>query len=238
MNAPQLKIPPIDRPQRTFKLRRRGIGDTRVDSYQRLSAIYGVSVEGDQLNLGSLFIRPDPGVVLDIGFGYGDALIELARTRRDECVIAVEVHTPGVVKVLEEVELYQLDNVRVVEGDAMEFLPRLPLASLHEVRVWFPDPWIKRRQHGRRIISASFVQQMCTLLVDGGYLHLVTDIADYARQMRSVCDAQPSLSGGVVPRPDWRPVTGYEARGQQAGRAATDLIYRRVSRSVMATDVM
>ncbi len=163
--------------------------------------------------------------VLDVGFGGGEALIELADTRPNEQVIGVDVHTPGVAAVFEAIEGRGLANVRVVEGDAAEFVARIPRRSLSVIRVFFPDPWPKHRQRGRRLIRPEIVDRLVPLLRVGGTLHLATDDADYAEQMRTVCDATASLTGGVVERPSWRPITRFEQRGFDEGRRSVDLIY-------------
>jgi tRNA (guanine-N7-)-methyltransferase len=164
-------------------------------------------------------------VVLDIGFGSGEALIELAGVRPNECIIGIDVHTPGIAAVLEAVEKRGLRNVRVVEGDVFDLLARIPARSLAAIRVYFPDPWPKRRQRGRRLIRVDVVDRLLPLLRSGGVLHLATDVDDYAAQMREVCEAVPELVGGVIERPRWRPVTRYEQRAIAEGRRPVDLVY-------------
>lgn len=193
---------------------------------------FSLAIDGAPLDLEVVFGHASQSVVparyvLDIGFGYGDALIELAKQRPDEMVVGVEVHTPGVAHVLDGIEAHRLGNVRVVEGDVTEFVHRLRAQALHEVRVWFPDPWSKRRQLRRRLLSPTFLDTIVGLLGDGGVVHVATDSADYARHTQALCDAHPLLTGQRVARPDWRPLTGYERRGRQAGRDAVDLIYRK-----------
>jgi tRNA (guanine-N7-)-methyltransferase len=166
-------------------------------------------------------------VVLDVGFGHGESTIELAAAQPELDVIGVEVHTPGVVTVLDAIEHRELHHVRVVHGDLLPFLDRIPLESLAVVRIWFPDPWTKRRNFHRRLVGPDVVDALCDRLRPGGQLHLATDIDDYAASMRQVCDAEPRLSGGVVERPDWRPLTRFEQRGLDAGRSPTDLLYVR-----------
>ncbi len=164
-------------------------------------------------------------LVLDIGFGGGEALIELAETHPNEQVIGVDVHTPGVAAVFEAIEGRGLANVRVVEGDAVEFAARIPRRSLSAIRVFFPDPWPKRGQRGRRLVRPEIIDRMVPLLRVGGTLHLATDDAGYAEQMRTVCDATAALSGGVIERPSWRPITRFERRGLDEGRQSVDLLY-------------
>jgi len=167
----------------------------------------------------------DTAVVLDIGFGAGEALIELAETRPDEHVVGVDVHTPGLAAVLDAIESRGLRNIRVVDGDVLDFIDRIPRRSLSAIRTFFPDPWPKQRQRGRRLIRPDVIAQLVPLLRVGGALQLATDAADYATQMQRVCDANPALRGGVVERPSWRPGTRFEQRGIDEGRAPVDLLY-------------
>lgn len=169
-----------------------------------------------------------PAVVLDIGFGHGESTIAMARTEPHLCVVAVDVHTPGAVTVLDAVENDPLPHVRVVYGDALVLLDRIPADSLAGVRVYFPDPWKKARQHHRRLVRADTVDALTTRLRVGGFLHLATDIADYADQMEDVGAAEPRLAGGRIERPAWRPLTRFEQRGLDAGRQPVDLWYERI----------
>ncbi len=166
-------------------------------------------------------------VVLDVGFGHGESTIEMAAAQPGLDVIGVEVHTPGVVTVLDAIEHQGLHQIRVVHGDLLPFLDRVAPESLAVIRIYFPDPWTKRRNFHRRLIGGDVVAVLCDRLRVGGQLHLATDIADYAEAMQQVCDAEPRLAGGVVERPDWRPLTRFEQRGLDAGRSPTDLIYTR-----------
>jgi tRNA (guanine-N7-)-methyltransferase len=211
-------------PQRSFKPRRRGLSPARIVAYERSAARWGIAVDGPQLSLFDVFgVVAEP--VLDIGFGGGEALIELAETRPHEPVIGVDVHTPGVAAVLEAIEVRGLANVRVVEGDAVEFIARIPVQSLAAIRVFFPDPWPKRRQRGRRLIRPEILDRLVPLLRADGTLHLATDDAGYAEQMGKVCDATGLLSGGVIERPSWRPITRFEKRGLDEGRQSVDFLY-------------
>jgi tRNA (guanine-N7-)-methyltransferase len=192
-------------------------------------ASWGIGVTGDSLSFDDLFADAVDAahreVVLDIGFGSGEALIELAELRPHECIVGIDVHTPGVAAVLEAVQRRALRNVRVVEGDVLELLQRIPQRSLTAIRVFFPDPWPKRRQRGRRLIRPDVVEQFVPLLRTGGTLHLATDVDDYAAQMEAVCDAVAALTGGVIERPMWRPITRYEQRAIDEGRRPVELLY-------------
>jgi tRNA (guanine-N7-)-methyltransferase len=218
-------------PTRSFQPRRRALPPARAERYSRLIAQWALTVEGDELRLGELFTDPDGRplpVVLDIGFGGGEAVIELASSRPHEAIIGIDVHTPGVANVVEAIDDHGWQHVRVVEGDVLELLPRIPAGSLAGIRLYFPDPWPKQKQRHRRLARADVIPRLVDRLRIGGTLHIATDIADYATQAAAVCTADDRLRGGVVPRPEWRPVTRFELRGLAAGRTPTDLVYERV----------
>jgi tRNA (guanine-N7-)-methyltransferase len=200
-----------------------------VEAYERQVEVWTLTSEGELLDFAALFRRPTPAVVLDIGFGGGEGLIEMAAARPSECIVGVEVHTPGVARVLDAVETNGWTHVRIVEDDALDFVARVPDGSLAGVRLWFPDPWLKNKQKHRRLARIEVIAALTDRLRVGGELHVATDIDDYASQVLRVVALEPRLAGGVVPRPDWRPVTRFETRGLREGRSATDLIYGRIS---------
>ncbi len=160
-------------------------------------------------------------VVVEIGIGLGEALIEMSAADPATNVIGIDVHTPGMAKVLAAIEADGRANVRLVHGDALLFLDRVPEESLAGVRVFFPDPWPKPGQHHKRIISIERLANIVRRIEHGGWLHLATDIDHYAEQMVRVCGEHPELTGGVIDRPSGpatRPVTRYERKGLDAGR--------------------
>lgn len=199
----------------------------------RLGEAWGVDQHRPPADLGTLF-DPRLPVVLEIGSGMGEATLAMALADPGTGVVAVDVHTPGLGSLLAGAERAGLSNVRICEGDAVELMDHLAPASLAGIRAYFPDPWPKNRHHKRRLVQRPFVHRATELLAPGGTLHLATDIAEYAEQMRTMCAAQPGLVNvagtpdGFLPRPDWRPVTGYERRGIAAGRTIRDLLLRRV----------
>ncbi len=213
---------------RSFRPRRRGLSPERAEAYQRLITQWSLDVEGSPLDLEKVF-GAGAAVVLDIGFGGGEGLIDMAAARPGESIIGVEVHTPGVAKVLDAITEGGWQHVRVVEGDALDFLPRVPNGSLSVIRIWFPDPWLKNKQQHRRLVRAQVVAALTDRLRVGGVLHVATDIAEYARHTEKVVATEQRLRGGVIERPEWRPVTRFERRGLVAGRAPTDLWYERLS---------
>ncbi|MCY7298457.1 MAG: tRNA (guanosine(46)-N7)-methyltransferase TrmB [Ilumatobacteraceae bacterium] len=213
-------------PTRSFQPRRRALPPARAQRYERLMAQWSLTVEGERLCFDDLFPGKDV-VVLDIGFGGGEGLISLAAARPHEAIIGLDVHTPGVASVVEAIEDNGWQHVRVVEGDVLEVMHRIPLASVAGVRLYFPDPWPKQKQRHRRLARPDVVTQLVDRLGVGGTLHIATDIADYAAQTLTVCAAEQRLRGGVVVRPEWRPVTRFERRGLAAGREPIDMIFER-----------
>ena len=211
-------------PVRTFKPRRRPLTPERAALLERLAPLWCIDEVGDRFDPLEAFGRAAP-LVLDIGIGLGDTLATMAAAEPDVDVIGCDVHTPGIASTLARIEQMGLTNVRLVHGDALVFCDRLEPASLAGIRIYFPDPWPKARHRHRRIVSAPHVERFVQLLALGGYIHLVTDIDDYALQARRALDASPSLEGGVIERPDWRPRTRYEHKGMAAGRSSTDLHY-------------
>ena len=191
---------------------------------RRLEEIDGV------VDLGEWFGRVAP-TVLEIGTGMGDATAQLAVASPDVNHLAAEVYPAGLGQLMLWMEKYELENVRLLKGDALDFLrDHLAPESLHGVRIYFPDPWPKKRHHKRRLVTAPFVRLVASRLAPGGTLHLATDWADYADRMLEICTAEPLLTNQYAdwaPRPEWRPVTKFEARAQVEGRPCRDLIFTK-----------
>lgn len=194
---------------------------------------FGVDYAGAPRDLDALFGRAAPHV-LEIGFGNGDALAQSARNDPARDYLGIEVHRPGVGRLLNALAADDTRNVRVWNHDAAEVLAlEIPDASLDEVRIWFPDPWPKKRHHKRRLVQPAFVTLLAHRVRAGGMLHLATDWAEYAEHMRAT----------VAGEPGWRPCAGdeeasrcasarietrFERRGRALGHAVVDLLYRRV----------
>lgn len=213
---------------RTFHPRRSRTTPSAASALIRLLPGWGIDVGSVPADLSEVF-NPPRRVVLEIGSGMGETTLAMAQADPATGIVAVDVHTPGIGALLAAAERESLGNVRVCVGDAVELMDRLAPASLAGIRAYFPDPWPKVRHHKRRLVQPAFVRRAAALLVPGGTLHLATDIADYAEQMVAVCAAEPLLDvgPGLIPRPPWRPVTGYERRGIAAGRPSVDLIASR-----------
>lgn len=179
--------------------------------------------------IASWFGREAP-LVVEIGSGVGEATGVLAAARPDVNVLAIEVWRPGVAASLAEVATAGAANVRFCSVDAVWFLTeRLASGELTELWSFFPDPWPKTRHHKRRLVQTDFAALVADRLAPGGWWRLATDWGEYAEQMREVLDAELLLIGDVVERWSERPVTKFERKGVAAGRAITDLAYRRRS---------
>lgn len=194
---------------------------------------YGLEIGIGAVDAAERFGRTAP-LVLEIGFGNGEALIHGAQHSPERDFIGIEVHKPGVGRVLNSIETHALNNVRIYAEDAVEVLKQcIGEGALSEVRIYFPDPWHKKRHVKRRLIQPGFVELLASRIASGGLLHLATDWQPYAEQMWEVMDASNTFRntegpGGHVPRPDWRPETHFERRGLRLGHGVWDLLYRRV----------
>ncbi|TQS46172.1 tRNA (guanosine(46)-N7)-methyltransferase TrmB [Cryptosporangium phraense] len=211
---------------RTYKLRSGRITPGQQRALDSFADRFAIPPGDVLLDLPALFQREAP-VVLEIGFGMGGTTLEMARADPSTCIIAADVHVPGVGALLRGLHEQDLDNVRVLHGDGAELLARrIPPASLAGIRLYFPDPWPKARHVKRRLVDARFAALAASKLAPGGRLHCATDWAPYAAQMVEVLDAEPGLVleyGGPVERPEWRPVTKYEARGRAKGHEVADI---------------
>lgn len=200
---------------------------------ERLWPQYGVEFSESVLDLDALFGRRAPRAV-EIGFGNGDNLAQMAAAHPERDYLGIEVHRPGVGRLLLALEERQLTHVRVICHDAVEVLERqLPQQSLDEVYILFPDPWPKKRHHKRRLIQGPFVELVVSRLRIGGVLRLATDWQPYAEQMLEVLQANPQLGnlaadGGYIPRPAERLATRFEKRGERLGHDVWDLAFRRL----------
>ncbi|MCI2418896.1 tRNA (guanosine(46)-N7)-methyltransferase TrmB [Saccharopolyspora sp. K220] len=187
------------------------------------------------LDVTTWFGRRAP-LVLEIGSGMGETTAQLVAAQPEVNYLAVEVYKPGLAQLMLRAEKLGVTNLRLLRGDAIVLLrEHIEPASLAEVRIYFPDPWPKKRHHKRRLVQPDSVELIASRLAPGGVLHLATDWENYAEQMLEVCRAEPQLRnryadepGDWAPRPEWRPVTKFENRAHEEGRAIRDLIFERV----------
>ena len=182
-------------------------------------------------------LAPDPAFgraapkIREIGFGMGDSTAAIALAHPENDYLALEVHTPGVGNLLKLIAAQQINNIRIMQHDAVEVLrDMIGDATLDGVHIFFPDPWHKARHNKRRLIQAPFIAQLVKKLKRGGYIHAATDWQDYAEQVLAVLSAEPLLENTAedyAPRPEYRPLTKFEQRGIRLGHGVWDLVFRR-----------
>lgn len=237
MDAKSLKKPftevPGQRQVRSFVLRQGRLTAGQQRALDEQWPVFGLDYQGQARDFATAFGR-DASLVVEIGFGNGEQLLFAADNEPDRNLVGIEVHAPGVGRLLHGAAELGATNLRVYCHDAVEVLEHeIADGTLDEVRIYFPDPWHKKRHHKRRLVQPGFVALIARKLKAGGLLHLATDWEDYARQMWEVCDAEPTLRnragiGGQVERPQWRRQTHFETRGLNLGHGVWDLLYDRI----------
>ena len=218
------------RPIRSFVLRQGRFSPGQQRAYESLLPRFGIAFAATPLDLIRVFGRTSPKI-LEIGFGMGETTAAIAKARPGDDFLAIEVHSPGVGSLLKLIEQEKLANVRIIQHDAVEVVAAMiPPASLAGIHVFFPDPWPKKRHHKRRLLKPEFVHDLALRLAPGGYLHVATDWADYADEILAALAAESWLENttdGFAPRPAYRPLTKFEARGLKLGHRVWDVIFRR-----------
>ena len=212
---------------RTYRLRGSRITGPQQSALDKYWGAYGIEYSTEFLNITSLFPTAEQ-VVLEIGFGMGEATALIARDFPNTGYLAVEVHKPGIGKLMARVEELALSNIRIIEGDAHPIITTMiPDKSVDGVHLFFPDPWPKKRHNKRRIVNAEFLALIHPKIKDGGFFHIATDWVPYAEYIEEVFAASPLFTGGVVERPEWRPVTRFEGQGITKDHQVTDLRYTK-----------
>ncbi|MFQ0998632.1 tRNA (guanosine(46)-N7)-methyltransferase TrmB [Gilliamella sp. BG6] len=210
---------------RSFVLRQGRLTKGQEQALISLWPVFGIEYDVNS----PMVFDSNKQVVLEIGFGMGASLIEMAKNAPDKNFLGIEVHKPGVGACLMAIGENQLSNLKVMCHDAVEVLENMiPDHTLDKVQIFFPDPWHKARHNKRRIIQPQFVQLIRQKLKLGGILHLATDWQHYAKHMLEVLTQAEgfenlSPSGDYIPRPDDRPITKFEKRGQNLGHGVWDL---------------
>ncbi len=198
---------------RSYKLRGRRITEGQQEAWDRLWPVFGIENSDQKINLTELF--PDSKrVIMEIGFGMGEATAQIALADPTTGYLAVEVHRPGIGKLLLRIEEGELKNLRTIEGDAFEVFEQMIVdSSLDGVHLFFPDPWPKARHFKRRIVNQEFIAAVSTKLKPGAFFHIATDWQPYAQWIAEEFTKQRFFTGGEVDRPDWRPLTRFEDQG-------------------------
>lgn len=223
---------PKHRSIRSFVLRKGRLTIAQQHALDELWPHYGIENLETVLDFDDHFDRPAE-VIVEIGFGNGESTWRMALEEPEKNFIGIEVHEPGVGQLLMALEENAIENVRIVCGDAVPFLQnRITPGSLAGVRIFFADPWPKKRHHKRRIIQPEFVKQLARCIETGGILHMATDWQPYADHMLEVMQSSPdfvnlSPTGDYCETPEWRPYTKYERRGERLGHEVRDLLYQR-----------
>lgn len=226
----------LERPLRRIKsfVKRSGrMTELQRQAYQSNWQRYGLERGTAYIDFEQIFSNQQP-VILEIGFGMGKSLAEMVRKNPDKNYIGIEVHRPGVGKLLALVAEQGSDNIRIYEDDAVEVLKSsIHDQSLSGVQVYFPDPWHKKRHNKRRLIQTDFVDLLVEKIKSGGVIHLATDWEPYAEQMLKVLSANPAIRNQIVedvyaPRPEWRPETKFEQRGARLGHGVWDLLFEKI----------
>lgn len=218
---------------RSYVLRGGRMTEGQERAFQALWPRYGLDVTPDTLIEPAILFGDQRPVLLEIGFGNGEALLETARNHPGQGYIGIEVHRPGIGHLLLGLDSASIDNVRIIRHDAMEVLRfHVKEASLDGIMLFFPDPWHKKKHHKRRIVQPEFAALCARLLKPGGILHMATDWEPYAQQMLTVLTATEVFEnqadpGHFSPRPETRPLTKFERRGHRLGHGVWDLLFRR-----------
>ena len=236
MQEQEKKLPETyqKRQVRSFVMRTGRMTPSQKRAFDELWPRYGLAREQGLLDLPQVFGR-NSDVVLEIGFGMGDSLIDMAKAAPEQDFIGIEVHTPGVGRLLNRAAEEDVNNIRVFKTDAVDVLENcIGANSLAKMQIFFPDPWHKKKHNKRRIIQPAFVQMLRRKLKPGGIIHLATDWEHYAEHMMEVMSAAEGFenccgAGAFSPRPDFRPLTKFEQRGLRLGHGVWDLLFRKVS---------
>ena len=231
--APNQGQTPHPRKIKSFVLRAGRMTTGQQKGWDVIFPKQGLKLEDGLLNLDGVFGRKAP-LVLEIGFGMGLSLVEMAGNEKDKNFIGIEVHHPGVGSLMNEADKARLSNLRAYCDDAVEVLAKcIPDNSIDRLQVYFPDPWHKKRHNKRRLIQPELVASLLPKLKTGGVLHLATDWEDYAEQMMEVMTAAEGYKNqagenNYSPRPDYRPVTKFEKRGERLGHGVWDLLFEKI----------
>ncbi len=216
---------------RTYAIRSGRMTDAQKKAYAAYSAQWCIPFQTSALNFADIFENVNP-VIIEVGFGMGQATAEIAERNPEKNYIGIEVHKAGVGRLLSEIERRGLSNLRIIEHDALTALEAMiPESSVSAFHVFFPDPWPKKRHHKRRLMLRPNTELFARKLSAGGFIFMVTDWKSYAEEACAELAATPSLKnvyGGFAPPQEWRPATSFERKGEAAGREICELIFTKI----------
>ena len=207
---------------RSYVLRQGRVSNAQRHAHDTLLPSLGIAYSNNTIDSAAIFGRSAP-LILEIGCGMGETTVAIAAAHPQNNYIGIEVHTPGVGSLLKQTAALELTNLRVIQHDAVAVVSDMLMPeSLDGLHIFFPDPWPKKRHFKRRIIQERFLSEVAAKLKPGGYLHIATDWVPYAEWITEVFSQSKLFTGGVIARPDWRPLTRFEGQGISKDHAVND----------------
>jgi len=219
----------MERPSvRSYSIRGSRITEAQRTAKDALQAVHGIEFKQEQINIPAIFPASEK-VIMEIGFGMGEATAIIAKNHPNNGYIAVDVHPPGIGKLLARIVENDLTNLKVIEEDVHVVLQHMIAdESLDGIHLFFPDPWPKKKHNKRRIVNAAFLSLIHPKIKKGGFIHIATDWVPYAVSIQEVFAASSLFTGGVIDKPEWRPVTRFEGQGIDKDHAVNDMLYLKV----------
>ena len=216
----------MERPSvRSYSIRGSRITEAQRAAKDALQQVHGIEFKQEQINIPAIFQSSDK-VIMEIGFGMGEATAIIAKNHPNNGYIAVDVHPPGIGKLLARIVENDLTNLKVIEEDVHVVLQHMIAdESLDGIHLFFPDPWPKKKHNKRRIVNAEFLALIHPKIKKGGFIHIATDWVPYAVSIQEVFAGSTLFTGGVIDKPDWRPVTRFEGQGIDKDHAVNDMLY-------------
>jgi tRNA (guanine-N7-)-methyltransferase len=219
----------MERPSvRSYSIRGSRITEAQRTAKDALQKVHGIEFTQEQINISEIFPNSDK-VILEIGFGMGEATVIIAKNHPNNGYIAVDVHPPGIGKLLARIVENDLTNLKVIEEDVHVVLQHMIAdESLDGIHLFFPDPWPKKKHNKRRIVNEGFLALIHPKIKKGGFIHIATDWVPYAVSIQEVFAGSTLFTGGVIDKPEWRPVTRFEGQGIDKDHAVNDMMYLKV----------
>jgi tRNA (guanine-N7-)-methyltransferase len=219
----------MERPSvRSYSIRGSRITDAQRQAKTALQAVHGIEFKQELIDLQAIFPSSN-SIIMEIGFGMGEATAIIAKNHPNNGYIAVDVHPPGIGKLLARIVENDLTNLKVIEDDVHVVLQHMiPDESLDGIHLYFPDPWPKKKHNKRRIVNEGFLSLIHPKIKNGGFIHIATDWVPYAESIKEVFAASALFTGGVIDKPEWRPVTRFEGQGIDKDHAVNDMLYTKV----------
>ena len=219
----------MERPSvRSYSIRGSRITDAQRAAKDALQKVHGIEFKQEQINIPAIFPKSDK-VIMEIGFGMGEATAIIAKNHPNNGYIAVDVHPPGIGKLLARIVENELTNLKVIEEDVHVVLQHMIAdESLDGIHLFFPDPWPKKKHNKRRIVNEGFLSLIHPKIKKGGFIHIATDWVPYAVNIQEVFAGSALFTGGVIEKPEWRPVTRFEGQGIDKDHAVNDMMYLKV----------